>query len=212
MTRRLTSDEQELWERLGRTVTPLKKRGERSRRRSASATAAKQDTEVEEPARKKSSAVAPTPQKVPQPRQEPVLAPLEDKLRHRLARGLADVDARIDLHGMRQERAFETLALFLRQAQIRGQRVVLVITGKGSADSERGRGRGVLRQNVPDWLRRPDLRPLVGGFEEANRRHGGAGALYVRIRRRRAAGSAGEPPSARSSDLHPHRSTRRNAG
>jgi DNA-nicking Smr family endonuclease len=102
----------------------------------------------------------------------------------RLARGLADVDARIDLHGMRQERAFAALSAFLRHAQARGARVALVITGKGGArDAERG----VLRQVVPDWLGRPDFRDLVVGFEEASRRHGGAGALYVRVRQRREA-------------------------
>ncbi|HEX5866107.1 MAG TPA: Smr/MutS family protein, partial [Beijerinckiaceae bacterium] len=45
--------------------------------------------------------------------------------------------------------------------------------------------RGVLRRVVPHWLRLPDLRPLVVGFEEAAVRHGGAGALYVRLRRAR---------------------------
>ena len=63
-------------------------------------------------------------------------------------------------------------------------RIVLVVTGKGNATA---RGRGVLRQAVPGWLARPDLRELVVGFEEAGRRHGGEGALYVGIRRRRAA-------------------------
>jgi DNA-nicking Smr family endonuclease len=99
------------------------------------------------------------------------------------------VDGRIDLHGMRQDRAFSALLGFLRQSQARGFRTVLVITGKGkeSLDFPAGKGRGVLRQSVPAWLARPDLRDLVLGFEEAGRRHGGAGALYVRLRRRRAA-------------------------
>ena len=82
---------------------------------------------------------------------------------------------------MRQERAFAVLVSFLRHAQARGARIVLVITGKGREGEE---GRGVLRQAVPGWLARPDLRDLVVGFEEAGRRHGGAGALYVRLRRR----------------------------
>ena len=48
--------------------------------------------------------------------------------------------------------------------------------------------RGVLRRAVPHWLRLPDLRTLVVGFEEAVAHHGGGGALYVRLRRRRAPG------------------------
>jgi DNA-nicking Smr family endonuclease len=125
---------------------------------------------------------APPPQQVWRPPPLAPLAPLEPRTRRRLARRLAEVDARLDLHGMRQERAYAALATFLRQAQLRGARIVLVVTGKGGADGE---GRGVLRQVVPGWLSRPDFRPLVVGFEEAERRHGGAGALYVQVRRRR---------------------------
>ena len=65
------------------------------------------------------------------PRPGAALAQLEDRTLRRLARGLSDVDARIDLHGMRQERAFSALVSFLRRAQARGARLVLVITGKG---------------------------------------------------------------------------------
>jgi DNA-nicking Smr family endonuclease len=92
------------------------------------------------------------------------------------------VDARIDLHGMRQERAFTALLSFLHRSQARNQKTVLVITGKGRDGHD---GRGVLRQTVPAWLARPEFRDLVLGVEEAGRRHGGAGALYVRLRRRR---------------------------
>lgn len=77
------------------------------------------------------------------------------------------------------------------EAQASGHALVLVITGKG--DPERlmssgpafGEGRGVLKRAVPLWLAEPDLRAVVVGFESAGRRHGGEGALYVRIRRRR---------------------------
>ncbi|MFG1477268.1 Smr/MutS family protein [Xanthobacter sp. V4C-4] len=116
------------------------------------------------------------------------LAPLEPKARRRLTRG-AEVDARIDLHGLTQAIAHRRLRLFLLEAQALGYGVVLVITGKG--DLERvtgphfGEGRGVLRRAVPLWLAEADLRMVVLGFEEAGRRHGGEGALYVRIRRNR---------------------------
>jgi len=64
---------------------------------------------------------------------------------------------------------------------------VLVITGKGAAATGASlfEERGVLRRIVPHWLRLPELRPLVLGFEEAAQHHGGAGALYVRLRKRR---------------------------
>ena len=72
---------------------------------------------------------------------------------------------------------------FLRQASGRGARLVLVITGKG-ARGEAGE-RGVLRRQVPHWLRLPEFRALVIGFEQAHVAHGGEGALYVRVRRSR---------------------------
>ena len=99
-----------------------------------------------------------------------------------------EVDARLDLHGLTQRAAHQRLGRFLAEAQANGARLVLVITGKGRpAEPAEGHGeaRGVLRRAVPDWLQSPEFRPFVAGFDEAGRRHGGAGALYVRIRRKR---------------------------
>ena len=117
----------------------------------------------------------------------PSLSQLEPRQKRRLARGQSDVDDRLDLHGMRQTTAFHTLAGFLRRARSRRLKTVLVITGKGSsADDRAGDGeRGVLRRLVPQWLAGEEFRDLVVGFEPASRRHGGDGALYVRIRRRK---------------------------
>ena len=129
---------------------------------------------------------APSRPAVPNP---PPLAPLEDRLRTQLRRGQQSVDAVIDLHGMRQDEAHLALRAFLRREQGRGTRLALVVTGKGAAGTSLfGDERGVLRRVVPHWLRLPDLRALVVGFEEAQARHGGSGALYVRLRRAREAG------------------------
>jgi DNA-nicking Smr family endonuclease len=128
----------------------------------------------------RSSAAKPAP---------PPLAPLENRLRTQLRRGQQGVEAVIDLHGMRQDEAHLALRAFLRREQGRGTRLALVVTGKGAAGTTLfGDERGVLRRVVPHWLRLPDLRPLVVGFEEAQQRHGGSGALYVRLRRAREAG------------------------
>jgi DNA-nicking Smr family endonuclease len=102
-----------------------------------------------------------------------------------VARGSLAIDRSIDLHGLTQAAAERRLDLFLRQAQADGARVLLVITGKGRSGEAGGEERGVLRRMVPLWLAAPDLRSIVVGFEEAAQHHGGAGALYVRIRRRR---------------------------
>ena len=105
------------------------------------------------------------------------------RTRSKLARGSDDIDARIDLHGMTQVRAHHALLAFLQRAHDNGLTFVLVITGKGKVGAEAERG--VLRRQVPQWLSQPEFRTLVVGFEEAHIGHGGAGALYVRIRRSR---------------------------
>ncbi len=104
--------------------------------------------------------------------------------------GRQPIEARLDLHGLYQEAAHMALRHFLRQCQDQDFRHVLVITGKGRtpAPSELMYGdteQGVLRRVVPLWLAEPDLREIVSGFSQAPRRHGGAGALYVRLRRNR---------------------------
>jgi DNA-nicking Smr family endonuclease len=123
----------------------------------------------------------------------PPLAPLERRLRQKLARGRAAPDAAIDLHGMRRQEAFAALREFLARAQIEGARLVLVVTGKGRIASEGGAA-GVLRKSVPNWLRGAEYHGIVLGFEEASRPHGGAGALYVRLRRRDRAGRGKPSP------------------
>jgi DNA-nicking Smr family endonuclease len=132
-----------------------------------------------------SSVNAPQPRKPPGP---PPLAPLERRLKRDLTRGRAVVDSALDLHGMTQAEAHHALRGFLVQAQMQGFRLVIVVTGKGARtpahDADWFHETGVLRRLVPHWLREPDLRSTVLGFEEAGRAHGGAGALYVRLRRR----------------------------
>ncbi len=124
----------------------------------------------------------------------PPFAPLERRLRQKLARGRAAPDAALDLHGMRRQEAFAALREFLARAQIEGASLVLVVTGKGArATSEDGTA-GILRKSVPTWLRGAEFRSIVAGFEEASRPHGGAGALYVRLRRRDRAGQRKASP------------------
>ena len=175
MIRRLTIEERELWERLRRSVRPLRPKPEPVL--SAHLTADPEAAPPRAAAGEPSKTVAP---RLPVNPAAPPLVRLEERTRRRLARGLTEIDGRIDLHGMRQERAYSALIGFLRHSQLRGSKLVLVITGKGRESDD---ARGVLRHAVPAWLARPDFRTLVVGFEEAGRRHGGGGALYVRLRR-----------------------------
>jgi DNA-nicking Smr family endonuclease len=191
MKRPLTREDLELWIAVTRTVTPRPGRAALANLAPPDApTAAGDSPEV------RSLGDHEKPQKGPfRPHALP-LAPLERRLKQRLARGQIEIDRRIDLHGMRQEEAHAALRAFLRRAGNEGARVVLVVTGKGGAangwEAASHDGRGVLRRNVPHWLAEPDLRNVVLGFEEAARTHGGAGALYVRLRGRvRSEGGAG---------------------
>ena len=86
---------------------------------------------------------------------------------------------------MTQAEAHDALFGFLRAKQVRGAKVVLVITGKGARGSDDGGGRGVLKRMVPQWLGMPEFRGLIVGFESAAVGHGGEGALYVSLRKAR---------------------------
>jgi len=118
-------------------------------------------------------------------------AGLDRRNAERLRRGEREPDMRIDLHGMTSERAHRALDRCIGAALGSGARLVLVITGKGGkrrdpheAPFMRG-DQGVLRQQVPGWLSRgPHARQIVGVYQ-AHLRHGGAGALYLYLKKRR---------------------------
>lgn len=125
------------------------------------------------------AAVRPTPG--PWPRLA-ALPAIDRRTVRRLASGQLDIDARLDLHGLTQDEAHRALRAFLGACRSRGDRFTLIITGKGGSASVDHGERGILRRNVPRWLAEPDLAPLVVGTAQAAIRHGGSGALYVRVR------------------------------
>jgi DNA-nicking Smr family endonuclease len=173
--RSLSDNERALWDTVTRAVAPLRKRKTNKSQEAAAFST--------QPLPARTVRVGKTPAVPPKPKAAPPLAPLGRRMRSKLARGSEPIDDRIDLHGMTQADAHAALARFLRRAQHRGARVVLVITGKGARAGSDYSERGVLRREVPHWLESAALRPLIVGFESAGVGHGGAGALYVRIRR-----------------------------
>jgi DNA-nicking Smr family endonuclease len=174
--RRLSDDERTLWRGFARDVKPL--------RRSADAAL---ERAPDQPARR-----APPPgarQERAGATQPPALARFDRRLRQRVARGQATIDARLDLHGMTQTQAHAALLRFLTKAQTHGATLALVVTGKGTGAAAGAAGttaseRGVLRRQVPLWLSLPEFRRFVVSFEQAHGSHGGEGALYLRLRRR----------------------------
>lgn len=182
--RPLSREERALWSTITRSLVPL---------REGAPDEPPTDDAAEAPAapapRKRavkpafSASPPPPPQPTPPP-PSPPLTQLGRRMRGRVARGKHAIDARLDLHGHTQNEAHAALLRFVRANSARGARLVLVITGKGVRGDGEG-GRGVLRRQVPHWLRLPEFRAFVIGFEDAHIAHGGEGALYVRLRRLR---------------------------
>jgi DNA-nicking Smr family endonuclease len=132
-------------------------------------------------------APAPSKAKTPEaPRSHPHSQPsprkgeraIEPNRRHRISKERDPIGARLDLHGLDQDRARGVLERFLAQAWDEGYRAVLVITGKGV------QGDGILKRRAPEWLAAPHLAHIVAGISDAARHHGGEGALYVALKRK----------------------------
>lgn len=107
----------------------------------------------------------------------PQISEIDIKTVRKIAKGKTAIDRTLDLHGMTQTQAHFALENFLYTARAVGARTVLIITGKGNL------GQGVLRNNVPRWLKEPPLNSWVSSFSSSASRHGGEGALYVRLRK-----------------------------
>ena len=196
----VADDDADVWSYTARSIEPLKKVKGRFHPASERADDAQPRVRAKaepEPIKPKPSKSAPAkmeaPAALPKPKSPPPIAPFDRKKVRKIRSGQVDIEARIDLHGMRQDEAHMALVGFLHRCQGKGQRWVLVITGKGKLsdqdddapfDMTRQRERGVLKRNVPRWLDEPELRGLVVSYTTAAPHHGGAGALYVHLRKR----------------------------
>jgi DNA-nicking Smr family endonuclease len=185
--RGLSADERALWRGVTRSVEPLGRRRRQAARPEIAADAGPAAPAPAAPAKsnvQRTRAGSAARQAVPAG--APPLAPLGRRLKQSVARGRAQIDARIDLHGLTQREAHHVLVRFLRRAQADGAKIALVVTGKGGVGGGGIAGeRGVLRRQVPLWLALPEFRNFIVGFETAGASHGGEGALYVRLRRAR---------------------------
>ena len=190
--RPLSHDDKAVWQAVTRSVTPL--------------TASKPPPEAAHPvAKPDTERPAPAPEPPApfafRPRAEPYvsidtapdpMAPrrmpprMDAKAFARMKRGRLEPEARLDLHGMFADRAHRRLRQFLLQSHSQGRRLVLVITGKGrDAPGLAPERRGVLRTSLPTWLAQPPLDAIVLDYAPAHQRHGGGGAYYIYLRRRK---------------------------
>ncbi len=178
-SRRLAAEDLRLWHHAMRDVAPL--------RPLPPSTAAAAPPPAEPPAPPR-PLHPPAPVLLP-PRKLPELQPgtvvdLDRATGERLRRGALTIDGKLDLHGLTQPEAHAALDRFLDGSAARGRRCLLVITGKGLGDTGR-EGRGVLRQAVPRWLNEAPNRARILAVMPAQPKHGGAGALYVLLKRKR---------------------------
>lgn len=186
----LSLEDQRLWEHVSGQIKPL---SGRDRLRSHAAELQQQQApgtaQNQPPAPRKQPAAAGHPAKIlPLPRKQPPAElshgsrdGLDRRKADRLSRGKLPIEASLDLHGLRQAEAHRRLEAFLADSQAAGKRCVLVVTGKGLHKEEAG----VLRSAVPRWLNEAANRSRVLSFDYAQPKHGGTGALYVLLRRRR---------------------------
>ncbi len=177
-----------LWARITRDVIPLPGR---------QAARADRDTVHPAPPAKKGTGAAALRRVAPAPAVDVSATPsvskaaelshgrapgLDRKTQTNLRRGKVEIEGRIDLHGLTRAEAHRALIAFVTASHDQGKRAVLVITGKGLKETGEV---GVLRRAVPGWLNAPPLKPLVRAFDYAARQHGGEGAIYVLLKRRR---------------------------
>ncbi len=112
---------------------------------------------------------------------------LDGSWERKLAHGALAPDFTLDLHGHGLDAAHARLDAGLSQAQAMGARVVLVITGRPrpAEAADRGSRRGAIRAKLLDWLAAGAHGASIAAVRSAHRRHGGAGAVYVVLRKPR---------------------------
>lgn len=105
---------------------------------------------------------------------------LDRRLLIRLRRGDYAVQAHTDLHGLNREEARVRVDQFIQESRLRGRRCVLIVHGRGLNSKDQI---PVLKEAVRIWLLRGRLARAVLCFATAQPTDGGAGAVYVLLRR-----------------------------
>ena len=188
--RGLHPDEQALWQRVADTANPLDKARQAKKvpiSAKKPAIAADQSTNTFAPPAFRVGEKADTALPSYGMKRENPLR-MDKKAFSKMKRGKSVPEARIDLHGMTAAAAHTALTAFLLRAHDQGLRLVLVITGKGRGGDTHGpvpQRVGVLRQQLPHWVSIPPLHRVVLQTTEAHQKHGGSGAFYVYLTRRR---------------------------
>lgn len=189
--RKLTREEAEVWAKVAQTVTPLTKRRPVPplAREGDQPTAAGEAPGRATPAKKAKGRVPPPlpPKPTPSGPAKETQPHLDGSWERRISRGTLVPDFSLDLHGSNLETAYGRLMHGLTQAKAMGARVVLVVTGKPRPvdPMDRGEKRGAIRSKIADWLAASEHARDIVAIRGAHRRHGGPGAIYVVLKKRR---------------------------
>lgn len=183
--RGLSADEAALWARVALTVKPLK--GRRVAPPAPPKAVAAPAPVAVAPVAKKVRGRVPPPRPAPAPTPAPAAPGLDSHWDRRLAKATLEPDFTLDLHGCTLDQAHVRLDMGLAQAKAMGARMVLLITGKPRPveHADRGEKRGAIRAKVLDWLAAGPHGSDIAAVRGAQRKHGGEGALYLVLRKRR---------------------------
>lgn len=177
-------DDKRLWKLVASTVTPRAPEKPEKMRSKARIRPVKPATAVSLDPPTHLASIAPlrvSPEELKPAPAKPLKGPaerIEPNRKRRIVKEHDPIGARLDMHGLDQDRARATLEGFIRRAYEDGHRAVLIITGKGKV------GHGVLKQRTPEWLAGAAVREMIAGVSQADQRHGGDGALYVALKRK----------------------------
>lgn len=177
--RRLNPEERALWEKVVASVKPI--------HRTAAATP---DAPPHAPPAASAPRAAQRPSASPAKERKVAVRPapgvtLDGGWDKRLSRGIVQPDATVDLHGHNLATAYDLLDRQLDRAIVHGVRVLLLVTGKPPTDDRRPVGRGAIRAAIGDWLAASRHARDIAAVRNAHPRHGGSGALYIVLRRKR---------------------------
>lgn len=191
--RRLAPEEAALWARVVATVNPIRKGQDvklPSREGASVADApAPASPPPAPPASGRGKRVSSAPPSLSTPDKRKEAATLDASWDRRLSRGIVAPESSVDLHGHTLDSAYRLLDQGLERAIARGDRVLLLITGKPPRpESERPHARGAIRAAVGDWLAASRHSGSIAAVRGAHPRHGGAGALYIVLKRKRVPG------------------------
>lgn len=115
-------------------------------------------------------------------------ANIDNNTAKKFKNGELKVEAELDLHGCTEEKAFEKVMSFVKNAYLHQYRCIDIITGKGlhaTEDCDFFNVRGVLKDRVPQWLNLPEIRPLILAINHPSHQNGGSGVIRILLRRQR---------------------------